>query len=968
MNAPRSNSHFKDFDQTFFVSSLNLICIVGFDGYFKQISPAFERALGYSVPDLQAKPFMEFMDLDDRTQTLKEFVDLSTGNAPLYFENRYQHPDGPYRWFVWNAYSDHDNQLIYAVAHDVTEQKQAYTENTDKLRAYFTTPAVAIIVSNKQGRITVANRIAEILFGYDNHELVGVSIDQLVPPSKRKIHQQYRDAYIAQPNLRPMGATAEVYGLRKNNTTFPVKVALNSIITGDNHIVVSFIVDITGQKQIEHQQQDQLIWSETIREALVTLTSTLDLKEVLKQILVQLTSIISYDSATVFSCENNRFRTVLQQGDSPTPFPLRLQSPDDIDKAVRVNEWVRLNSESDGCHLYLTSLPDGERIVITLLAHGQIIGLINLDRLGHNLDKLTPLEIERISILTQYASIAVANAQIYETLQNNLEDQKKLEHATTFIMSARSRNELAQQVIDAVVQDFDQLDCGIFLKQDSLPDDPNTSIRLERVARTGQYEVNVSTPVYYDGPGLVPYAVRQVKALYVPDVSQNEHYIANMSDTQSELVIPLNTCFGVIGALDLQSPKRDAFSDRDRKILSSFAERAALAFENVYLLEVLQEFAAELEQRVIDRTEELSEEKSQVEAILQNIDQVIMLVDEKGIIQRTNPSFTKYFGYTSGVALPLKHLVLNEMSHEVEKALSLAKQTRRSIYLEVTCKRKDDSTFEGDFTLSPILGLDNQLSTIVCTLRDITQHKIIETTLRDALNKEQELNTLKTGFIAMTSHEFRTPLATIQASFDLLRRYEDRMSTEDKKQRFEKIERTIQHMTSMLEDILTISRVEAGTIDFNPTSINIKSFVADLIEDFKLESDCQHNFVFEHRGADYHYYVDIKLMRQIVTNLLSNAVKYSPPATLITTCVECNTENFVLHIADEGIGIPIDDHKHLFETFHRASNVGATPGTGLGLKVVQQSVDIHQGHISFTSKVGEGTTFTITIPNIKERE
>jgi PAS domain S-box-containing protein len=965
MDQINSIIRFKTNAATFYTSSLDLTCISGYDGYFKQIDSAFEHILGYPVSDLLAKSFIEFVHPEDREQTLAELAKLQKGQITLYFENRYQCQDGSYRWFMWSAYPDHDNQLIYAVAQNITAQKQSLTKKIDTPNIDLTTSVVAIIVSNEMGYITTANRIAEALFGYSTDELVGMSIEQLVPESRRKIHLQHQESYLTRPHSRPMGTDVEVYGLRKNGTIFPAKVALNSTITNGKRVVISFMLDMTRQKLDEEHWHDQFMWSETIKDTLATLTSILNLKEVLEQIIVHLSSIISFDNATVLSLENNKFREVLRRGNilhgnSLTPF--LVQSQDDIDRALNSDEWVRLNNESAGCHIYSTPLIDGERIIITLLAHKQIIGLVSLDRLSNNLDPFTQLEIERIGILTQYASIAVANAQVYETLQNNLEDQKKLEHATTFIMSARSQNELAQQVIDAVVEDFDQLDCGIFLKKDLLTDDGKKQTWLERVARTGKYKVDFDTPMYYDDPGVVPYAVRQIEVIYVPDVVQNEYYVANKSDTQSELVIPLNTCFGVIGALDLQSPKIDAFSSRDRKILGSFAERAALSFENMYLLEVTQNFAADLEQSVIDRTHELSEEKSQIEAILQNIDQVIMLVDTTGMIQRANPSFLRYFDYDIIYNVSITDLVLDEMKHQVLDALALVTQTKKPTHFALTCKRRDGSSFAGDFALSPI-GRYNNVSTIVCTLSDITQHKTIEKSLRDALDKEQELNELKTAFIAMTSHEFRTPLATIQASFDLLRRYENRMSADDKKKRFDKIERTIEHMTLILEDILSISRIDAGTVDFNPIATDIKKFVSDLIEDFKLQPNCQHDIIFEHSGNDYEYDIDRKLMQKIVTNLLSNAVKYSPHSTKITTYIECDATNFMLTVTDEGIGIPTDDQSHLFETFHRASNVGTTPGTGLGLKVVQQSVDLHRGHISFTSAINKGSTFTIIIPD-----
>ncbi|MCB9451383.1 MAG: hybrid sensor histidine kinase/response regulator [Anaerolineaceae bacterium] len=234
--------------------------------------------------------------------------------------------------------------------------------------------------------------------------------------------------------------------------------------------------------------------------------------------------------------------------------------------------------------------------------------------------------------------------------------------------------------------------------------------------------------------------------------------------------------------------------------------------------------------------------------------------------------------------------------------------------------------------------------------------------LQQALIREMEVNEIRSRFLSMASHDLRNPLAVILTTTDLLSRYADKMSEEKKNINFDKIRAQVQIMVDMLDDVLTVGKVDVGKVTFTPEVFDLEAFCQILIEEVSIVIDKAQKVIFTCTGECSRVMMDKGLIRHIVSNLLSNAVKYSPRNEPVTLDVVCDGHKAVFRIQDQGIGIPEDDQQHLFETFYRAANVGRIAGTGLGLSIVKQSVDIHGGSIEFESAEGIGTTFTITIP------
>lgn len=245
---------------------------------------------------------------------------------------------------------------------------------------------------------------------------------------------------------------------------------------------------------------------------------------------------------------------------------------------------------------------------------------------------------------------------------------------------------------------------------------------------------------------------------------------------------------------------------------------------------------------------------------------------------------------------------------------------------------------------------------------DITSRKQLEQELRIALEKEKELNELKSRFISMTSHEFRTPLSTILSSSELLEHYRYRWTQEKQLTHLRRIQTAVHRMTEMLDDILVSGKAEAGKLEYRPSSFDLVKYCRQLVEEIRLNLRTQHLISFSSNCESMSCYMDDKLLGHILGNLLSNAIKYSADDSLVQFKLACKDGEAIFEIQDQGIGIPEEDLLHLFESFHRARNVGNILGTGLGLAIVKKCVDIYQGKISVTSKIGIGTKFIVQLP------
>lgn len=262
----------------------------------------------------------------------------------------------------------------------------------------------------------------------------------------------------------------------------------------------------------------------------------------------------------------------------------------------------------------------------------------------------------------------------------------------------------------------------------------------------------------------------------------------------------------------------------------------------------------------------------------------------------------------------------------------------------------------------PIKNKTGEIYCLAGLAEDITERKKAEQEIHNALEKERELNELRARFITTVSHEFRTPLTVIVLSADLVQRYTQKMSEEKRNRYFEKIQSAIKSMTHLLDEVLLISKASAGKLHFNPTSLNIKQWCEDLLEDMQTAIHSNHEIQFIYQEQSRTVLLDEQLLHHILVNLLSNAIKYSPQGGVIKLEVSCDQNTISFTVQDEGIGIPQADQTHIFELFHRGENASTISGAGLGLCIVKNCVDLHQGEIKVESQLEVGTQVTVTLP------
>ncbi|HTL18110.1 MAG TPA: PAS domain S-box protein, partial [Patescibacteria group bacterium] len=251
---------------------------------------------------------------------------------------------------------------------------------------------------------------------------------------------------------------------------------------------------------------------------------------------------------------------------------------------------------------------------------------------------------------------------------------------------------------------------------------------------------------------------------------------------------------------------------------------------------------------------------------------------------------------------------------------------------------------------------------ILSLAQDITERKRAEEELLKTLEREKDLSQLKSNFVSMVSHEFRTPLGIMQSSAELLRDFYQKMDTEERNEQLESITRNTRRMAGMMEAVLALSRLDAGKLIFKAAELDLSQFCNRVVDETLSATNYRCPIELSFCCAPPQVRADERLLNHIFTNLLSNAVKYSEAGAIVYFSVERQDDEAVCIVRDQGIGISEKDQQELFKAFHRGSNVGTRPGTGLGLLLVKRCAELHSARILVSSTLGVGTTVTVRLP------
>ncbi|MEB3828979.1 ATP-binding protein [Phormidium sp. CCY1219] len=499
---------------------------------------------------------------------------------------------------------------------------------------------------------------------------------------------------------------------------------------------------------------------------------------------------------------------------------------------------------------------------------------------------------------------------------------------------------------------------------------------------------------------------------------------AHQCQVSSLIITPLLEGENYIGGISVhQCDRHRKWSAEELELVKAIADRCAIAIHQAQLYDraqtelaerkraetALQQVMNSLEQRVQQRTVQLQErneqlrveigERERIEAALRESEErfrnlvettsdLVWEVDANGIYTYLSPQIEELLGYEPEEMLgktPFDLMPAAERSRLEKLFASLVTAPQPITCLENQNLHKNGSLVILETSAVPFFDIRGNFCGYRGIDRDITERKQAETEIRKALEKERELSQLRSSFISLVSHEFRTPLTTILSSTELLEYYGNSWSSQRKQIHIERIKNAVGRMADLLEDVLTIGRAEVGKLEFKPKPIDLVAWCREFVEEIQLSvGEGKHRIQLSACGDYTGVCMDEKLMGHILNNLLTNAIKYSPEGDAVQFRLNAKSiadvwENppekhhswlsqtgaekvVIFQIQDKGIGIPPAYRERMFESFHRAENVGNIPGTGLGLAIVKRCVDLHGGQIEVESEVGVGTRFTVILP------
>ncbi len=891
------------------------------EGTFIQINEVELKWLGYTKEEVVGKMHFTEILTDEGKETFRR-------RFPIFKETGFVKDaefdlvgkDGQIKTVFLNATVVRDDQGKYvmsrSIVHDVTELKRIemdLRESEEKFRLIIEAAPLPIVVTDRLGYITLVNRQSELLFGYTHDELMGQLVEILVPATVRSSHVGNRNGYHASNRTQAHQVIGrELTARHKNGHEFPVEIELSHIETQDGKLVISFIVDISERKANERQLRFNASLQDNVMDAVIAT----DMHFKIQSWNGAAERIYGWTAVEVLGRSSGEvFKTQFEPGQTLESYQRELMTKGSWQQEV-------IQSRKDGTRVHILS-----SINVFKDENGHPLGVVGVN---HDITERKKSE-ETLQV----------------KIENELEFQiylKALHEITVELTQIDHVDDFYRRVVELGLErlGFDRL--ALFLY------DKNADVV------TGTYGTSLDGLIrdehhirFSPGPDD---AIRRA-------AQQTERFCF---DEQTEIYDDLKVVgLGWHAAAALWDSKQIiGWLVADNIIFKQPASKAILDTFALYTMTV----GSLLVRKQTDAA--LRESESRYRLLAENISDVIVRLSPVGEILYASPSSLAMLGYRPEEMVGRFGMEfvnadeVNELVHRIAHATDGVASTDtlvfhflhkagHRIWIEAT----------GQVITSSETG---DVKEFIASLRDISERKRAEEAIKQALAKEKELGELKSRFVSMASHEFRTPLANILAITETVDSYRHKMNEEQIGQRLGNIRGQVGHLSEVINDVLQLARIQAKRIEFNPQPVNLDEMCKEIIAEFDLRTDISQELIYTSHNIPPLINLDKRLIRQVINNLISNAVKYSAENKHVKIDLSCNQETCTLTIADEGIGIPEADLNHMFEPFHRATNVGTISGTGLGLSISQEAIELHNGKLSIESKVGIGTTAKVSIP------
>jgi len=977
--------------------SVDLIGSAGFNGYFKEINPAWEASLGHTRETLMSKPFLEFVHPEDIDSTIAAATQLAQGVNAIEFTNRYRTADGSYKWISWNSVGSVENQTIYFVAHDISAQREVEMQREEMLRiSEEANTRTRRLANEMQTVVDVSTAVTSLM-----------NVDELLPIvvnlTKDRFQLYHAHIYLLSEDGEFLNLAAGAgdagramlehgHRISANNPNSIVARAartrtaaiVNDVTLAPDFLPNLLLPDTRAEMALPMIVGDHLLGVLDVQSELVGRFDDED---------AQIKAALAAQVAV--AVENaRRFQSIAEAEAalSETGLQLRqtIQNLKDVEHALDEHSIVAITDQR-GIIQYVND----KFVAISQYPREELIGqdhrIINSGTHSKEFVRNVWVTIANgktwqgefqnrakdgsiywvdttiVPFLNEqgkpYQYIAIRSDITAKKAQDALVQRRATELATvTEVSSAINRitdlQTVLQLVSDATKDRFNLYHAHIYL----LSEDGEFLNLAAGAGKAGRAMLEHGHRISANNPNsIVARAARTRTAAIVNDVTMAPDFLPNLllPDTRAEMALPMIVGDHLIGVLDVQSQLVGRFDDEDAQVKSTLAAQAAIAVENARRFEQVEAARAETN-RLYNMSVEL-----------------IGSAGFDGYFKEINPAWEASLGHTRETLMSKPFL---EFVHpeDIDSTIAAATQLAQGVNaIEFTNRyRTADGSYKW-ISWNSVGSVENQ--TIYFVAHDISSQREVEMQREEMLRlaeergefarqtaeRLREVDRLKSQFLANMSHELRTPMNSIIGYSEILLDGDDGDLSAEAVEDIDIIHQSGLHLLNLINEILDLAKIEAGEIQLMPESIHLERMVSDVVQAAQvLLKGRPMNLTLMVETPDLQVMADPLRLRQIVTNLVSNALKFTEEGSVTVEIGQHDRYMAHIRVIDSGVGISPEHLDAIFERFRQVdgSSTRRAGGTGLGLAITKNLIELLGGEITVESEVGKGSTFSFTVP------
>lgn len=791
----------------------------------------------------------------------------------------------------------------------MSDLSQRIKQSESILRSIIDSALDAVIVIDERGIITEWNHQAEQTFGWNREWAIGKRLSETIIPQEYRAHHERGMKHFLKTGEGPvLNKRIEITAIDAKERVFPVELTIIPNKVDGVYFFSSFVRDLTEAKKSERTLK-------AINDLAISLLGKNNLDEIAWEITQNTIAVLGLDDCVIYVVneKDGRLHQIAAYGPkNPKGHEISNQITLEIGegivgKAAQQKQAILVNDTSKDANYKVDDATRLSELAVPIIYEDQVIGVIDSEHPEKDFYQKEHLDVfTTIANLTSSKIKSAINAKEREEAEKSLKESEE-----------RWQN-LVENMPEAI-------------------------------------QISIDGKVIYMNPaGLRLYeadSIEQVQGVNLRELSNT------LNSTVFNERLELIRRYGFVDPIEFEITTFKGTTKYIEANSNAINYNGELAIQSV-LRDITEKKKAE---------RDLLQLSSRLSALLDNLNTGVLMEQADRKVVHANSKFCELFGnifspddlmgQDCGELLIQAQSFFKDPEYFRTSTNSLVSENNRSVNEEL--ELANGKILERDFI--PIIYDGVQYGT-VWQYRDITSRKESEQELVRALEAERSYNELNKNFVSMVSHEFRTPLTSIQSTAELLLTFSDRFTADDIKKRVERIHQSSVRMDQLIEDVLTIGKLEANNSFVNNEEFKLSTVLNDTIELLRMGELSGRNVQIEGLTNEPTMLCDVRLVELIFRNILENAGKYSSTDTPIEINVKFSENNVHLECKDHGIGIPEEEQKHIFESFKRATNTEGIKGTGLGLAIVKKSVDRLNGSVALSSEMGVGTTISLTLP------